>query len=80
MRANRPNAPKLFRNELRRVFELLSAYPNAGALCEDPDLPGVRRILLPATKHYLYYQVQEAEQRIVVLAVWSTHRGDRPAI
>jgi plasmid stabilization system protein ParE len=62
------------------VFELLSAYPNAGALCEDPDLSEVRRILLPATKHYLYYQLHEGEQRIEVLAVWSTHRGDRPVI
>jgi plasmid stabilization system protein ParE len=77
-RTNRPKAPKLFREELRGVFDLISAYPEAGAFSEDADLTEVRRILLPATKHYLYYRVNKVAQSIEILALWSTHRGDRP--
>src|SRR5258708_6065578 len=77
-RKNRPKAPRLFREELRRAFDLISAYPEAGAFSEDTDLADVRRILLPATQHYLYYRVKRIEQSIEILALWSTHRGDRP--
>lgn len=61
------------------MFDLISEFPEAGARSEDSHLPGVRRILLPATRHYLYYRVDSVEQNIEILAVWSTHRGDRPA-
>lgn len=70
----------LFREELRRVLELIAAYPEIGAESEDSDLRGVRRVLLAATRHYLYYRVFEAEKRIEVLAVWSTYRGDSPSV
>jgi plasmid stabilization system protein ParE len=77
-RLNRTKAPALFREELRRAFRLIVAYPEIGALAEDVDLPGVRRLLLVGTQHYLYYRVNEIAQRIEVLAVWSTSRGEPP--
>jgi plasmid stabilization system protein ParE len=77
-RLNRTKAPALFSEELRRAFRLIAAYPEAGALAEDVDLPGVRRLLLVGTQHYVYYRVNEVAQRIEVLAVWSTSRGESP--
>jgi plasmid stabilization system protein ParE len=78
-RINRTKAPRLFREELRRVFRLIAAYPEAGAIAEDVELSGVRRVLLAATQHYLYYRMNEVTRRIEVLAVWSTRRGETPA-
>jgi plasmid stabilization system protein ParE len=77
-RRNRTRAPGLFRKELRSAFELITEYPEAGAIAEDVELPEVRRVLLAATQHYLYYRVYETLNRIEVLSVWSTHRGDTP--
>jgi plasmid stabilization system protein ParE len=77
---NRTKAPRLFREELRRVFNLIIAYPEAGALAEETELQGIRRVLLAATQHYLYYRVNEPAQRIEVLAIWSTSRGEAPPL
>jgi len=79
-RRNRRKAPNLFRTELRRAFTLIAEYPEAGAITDDLELPNIRRVVLVATQHYLYYQVNEIVQQIEVLAVWSTRRGEPPAI
>ena len=79
-RRNRSKAPNLFRQELRRAFALIAEYPEAGAVAEDIELAGVRRVLLVDTQHYVYYRVHRSSERIEVLAVWSTSRGDAPPI
>ena len=61
-RTHRTKAPTLFRDELRRVFDLIAAHPEVGALAEDTELSEVRRVLLAATHHYLYYRVHEEKQ------------------
>jgi plasmid stabilization system protein ParE len=73
-------APTLFRDELRQARELIAEYPKAGAVAEDIELSGVRRVLLVKTQHYIYYRVDESAKRVVLLAVWSTSRGKPPRI
>jgi plasmid stabilization system protein ParE len=79
-RRNRTKAPSLFREQLRKAFGLISEYPEAGAIAEDVELRDVRRVLLVDTQHYVYYRVDRTARRIEVLAVWSTRRGESPAI
>ena len=79
-RQNRTKTPALFRDELRRVFELIGEYPEAGPIAEDVDLIDVRRILMAGTQHYLYYRPNYEENRIEVLGVWSTSRGEPPRL
>jgi plasmid stabilization system protein ParE len=79
-RRNRTKAPNLFREELRRAFALIAEYPEAGAVAEDIELAGVRRVVLVDTQHYLYYRVDQAAKRIEVLALWSTKFGEPPPI
>lgn len=79
-RRNRTKAPHLFRSELRRASELIAEYPDAGVIAEDTALLGVRRILLGATQHYLYYRVNETADQIDLLAIWSTSRGEAPRL
>ena len=79
-RRNRPKAPKLFREELRKAFALISEYPEAGVIAEDLELTDVRRVLLVDTQHFVYYRMDRASMRIEVLAVWSTRRGEPPKL
>ena len=79
-RRNRTKAPNLFREELHRAFALISDYPDAGAVAEDGELAGVRRVVLVGTQHYVYYRVDRGAKRIEVLAVWSTKFGEPPPI
>ena len=34
-----------------------------------------RRVLLPKTRNYVFYEVREDEQLVIVLAVWGGPRG-----
>ena len=79
-RRHRTKAPNLFRDELRRAFALIAEYPDAGPTTDDVDLPGLRRVLLVGTQHYIYYRVNAAERRIEILAIWSTSHGEPPPI
>jgi plasmid stabilization system protein ParE len=79
-RRNRTKAPALFRDELRRAFALIAEYPDAGPIAEDISLPGVRRVLMAGTGHYVYYRPNLASKRIEVLAVWSARRGEAPRL
>jgi plasmid stabilization system protein ParE len=79
-RRNRTKAPGLFQLELRRTFQLIAEYPEAGAPVDDAELTGVRRVLLAGTQHYLYYRHSLAAGHIEILAVWSTSRGDVPRL
>jgi plasmid stabilization system protein ParE len=79
-RRNRTKAPNLFRDELRRAFALIAEYPEAGAIAEEIELAGIRRVVLVDTQHYVYYRVNESAKRIEVLAVWSTKFGTPPPL
>jgi plasmid stabilization system protein ParE len=75
---HRESAPGLFGSELRRAFELIVQYPEAAPTARHPELPGVRRVLLPRTRFYLYYRV--APGGVEVLALWHTSRGESPRL
>ena len=79
-RENRTKVPSLFRDELKRAFELIAEYPEIGPIAEDVDLVDVRRILMGGTQHYLYYRPNYTANRIEVLGVWSTSRGEPPRL
>ena len=75
-RANRSSAPELFAQELADALDLLSVMPQAGRRYERSGVSGVRRLVLRATRHHVYYRVDP--EQITVLAVWSAVRGRGP--
>ena len=79
-RINRTAAPHAVRQELQRVLRLITLTPLIGRRAEDVDLPGVRRIHMKRIWHYLYYRVLENPQRLELLSVWSSHRGEPPPL
>lgn len=78
-RTNRPAAPGLFAQELRKYVGLLSENPGLGRRYSNQTIPDLHRILLPDTKYHLYYaQVVAGELEIV--AVWSAVKGRLPPL
>jgi plasmid stabilization system protein ParE len=76
-RANREAAPQLFSEELANAIDTLSLFPMAGSTYR-LEQPPLRRILLPATRHHVYYDFDGETAQI--LAVWSAVRGTGPLI
>jgi plasmid stabilization system protein ParE len=51
-RRNRPGSPEALREELARVFDLVTLQPGVGTPVR--RYPAVRRILLPRVGYFLY--------------------------
>lgn len=75
---NRPSAPQAFREDIEAAFAILVCQPGIGAKVANIGLAGVRRLHLSRIRHHLYYRVKEED--LVVLALWHTSRGNRPAL
>lgn len=68
-RENRDKAPDLFEQELALAFKTISAAPEAGMHHPHPEIGGVRRVVMRATRHHVYYVVRQ--DHVLVVAVWS---------
>lgn len=78
-RANRPDAPDLFEQELNAALERIGTRPNAGTVYEQGNLEApVRRVLMPKTKNHVYYGVEGDE--IVVVSIWGAPRERGPKL
>ena len=78
-RENRQASPGLFAQELGATIALIEAWPLLGRRRRHAAIPGLRRVLLRATRYHLYYVPGEKEQ-LFVLAVWSAVRGRGPRL
>ncbi len=75
-RRNRKDSRDLFSSELAGAFSTLETAPRAGSRYRSGKVRGVRRILLPATRHHVYYLV--GTRAVIVLAVWASVKGSGP--
>ena len=75
-RANRQAAPRLFREELSRAFDLIAEQPDIAPGAPETDAPGVRRFHLSRIRYHLYYR--RRGDTVEVLALWHTSRGSAP--
>ena len=78
-RENRSDRPDLPKQEMAEIGARLSVVPRLGAPYRH-DQREIRRVLLPRTKHHLYYQIDETRRVITVLAVWHNARGRSPRL
>jgi plasmid stabilization system protein ParE len=76
--ANRPAAPDLFREELAKVFDLITDQPDIGPVAPNIDTPGVRRFHLSRIRYHLYYR--HKDDVVEVLALWHSSRGSDPQL
>jgi plasmid stabilization system protein ParE len=79
-REHRPASPDLFADELADALDLIANTPNVGAVYETVSGKAARRVLMPRTKNHVYFEVDEAHERVIVHAVWGTPRGQGPKL
>jgi plasmid stabilization system protein ParE len=79
-REHRHAARDLFARELDEATRRIVALPSAGVTYTTQSGKSARRVLLPKTRNYVFYEVREAEQLVIVLAVWGGPRGRGPGM
>jgi hypothetical protein len=79
-RENRSAARDLFAREMAEARAVLSATPDVGAPFTERRGVLVRRLLLPRTQNHLYYEVDEKNGLVMILAVWGAPRGTGPRL
>jgi len=75
--ANRPKAPGLLRREVAVAIRQLSRAPETGVLYDGGEVPSMRRLLLPRTRHHIYFTIDEpapraGARRLACIAGWRT--------
>lgn len=75
---HRAAAPNLFFEEIGEAFAQLALWPEMGRIYAGAGVVGVRRLLLRATKHHVYYSFDGV--RVTILTVWSAARGRGPVL
>lgn len=78
--ANRPAAPDLVLDELERCVTLLQSTPDVGTPFRRTAVPGVRRIVMKKTRHFVYYVHDAARAVVYIIAVWGTPKGGDPLL
>lgn len=76
--ANRPGAPGAVRKDLQSTLDLLLVQPDIGTLVPDASSPGTRRFHLDRIRYWVYYRVRK--NRLEVVSVWHSSRGEGPAV
>ncbi len=69
----------LFDDELRRALDQIRTAPQLGSAYGAMRGHEHRRVLMPETRHHVYYRVVGPD-RVRVVAVWSAVRGRGPRL
>jgi plasmid stabilization system protein ParE len=78
-RANRPTAPFLFDEELRHAMSQIATAPYSGVVVPGKGGQEYRRLLMPATRCYIFWR-NESPRHARVAAIWSALRRAGPAL
>ena len=76
----RPDALSLFLDELSHAERQLREKPDLGSVYLEHKRGTVRRVLLPKTRHHLYYRHRPDRDELVVLSVWGAPRERGPVL
>ena len=79
-RGNRLLVPELLLDEFAETVRLLGELPELGATFARSKIPGVRRLLMRRSAHWVYYVPDRGRSVVYVLAVWATRRGSDPQL
>ena len=68
--------PDLFAQELANLFSTIEVAPEAGHRYSHPEVKGLRRLPLRATRNHVYYV--DTGDIVVILAVWGAIKKSGP--
>lgn len=54
--------------------------PDIGTRFHRTTVPGVRRVVMKGTKHFVYYVHDDGEQVVYIIAVWGTPKEGDPVL
>ena len=74
------STPSLFLDELADAEKQLREKPDLGSVYLEHKRGTVRGLLLPKTKHHLYYRHRPDLDELVVLSVWGAARERGPKL
>jgi plasmid stabilization system protein ParE len=77
---NREAAPDLLIGEFERCVTLLESSPDAGAGFHRTKIPGVRRLVMKRTKHFLYYVHDEPNAVLYIIPIWGAPKHGDPVL
>jgi plasmid stabilization system protein ParE len=78
--ANRRAAATLVIDEFERCVTLLESSPDIGTRFHRTTVPGVRRLVMKKTKHFVYYVHDDGNAVVYVIAVWGAPKGGDPVL
>jgi plasmid stabilization system protein ParE len=76
----RPAAPGLFLEELATVDRILRTSPELGSIYAEHASRTVRRVVMPKTRHHLYYRYRADRDELTVLCVWGSKKERGPKL
>jgi plasmid stabilization system protein ParE len=79
-REHRANVPSLFARELEAAFVRVAAGPMGFAVFRETKGRVIRRLLMPRTSYHVFFEVDQRQQKVHVLAIWHASRGRGPRL
>lgn len=76
----RGDDPALFAREFLEAVERLEATRGAGQAFPTPRRASLKRLLLPKSRCHVYFEIDEAAQRIQILQIWDGRRERAPKL
>jgi len=70
----------VFRSEMAEVVEFLETVSTPGTPCPTKKHPGLKRILLEKSKCHIYFEINERQALVDVIAVWDGRRERAPKL
>lgn len=77
---NAGSEPSAFLDELTTTIALLEEVSGIGSPFRRTKRRGVRRLHLRRSKQWLYYVHDRNRALVIILAIWSTARGQDPLL
>src|SRR5258708_7504513 len=75
---NRAEARDLVVEEFDRCVTLLESSPDAGIRFHRTAIPGVRRIVMRRTRHFIFYVHDEPNAVVYIIAIWGAPKHGDP--
>ena len=72
--------PGIFAREFVEAIELLESRDVPGSPYPTAKRPALRRLLLRKSRCHLYFEIDDANQRIQILHVWDGRREHAPKL
>jgi len=73
----RADDPGIFAREFLEAVERLETTQGVGQAFPTARRPSLRRVLLPKSRCHIYFEIDDAKQRIQILQIWDGRPSQR---